>query len=309
MSLSSSYKYFSLSFIILSYCYTALFTAERVQATAEHPFYVLDKGWTSALELADGDKVRTSQQGQTTVVRKRTCNKQVSQPVYNLEIVNSHTYFISNRKILVHNQCNFYDLLNQAKEATASGLSSRISILTVANIIANNFKDFPDKLRDKTKDEDIFLIGRIDEHVYSIGSALRYKFNLNVYSAMDPKDNSPIRDYQNIISELMQHEHILYLPGPYMGREIDSNNRLLSGATEGMFTPHEILYALLYAPERLLLAESHLNLLSSNFLGHYIKVAQAFKKQVESGIFPMSSSTIGKYDLLYNTIIKKSTTR
>ena len=76
-----------------------------INTTENHPFYVEGKGWCAAAQLEPGDVLRT-QDGETETVE----DVQVEQleeavKVYNLEIEDSHTYFVSADEVLVHNAC------------------------------------------------------------------------------------------------------------------------------------------------------------------------------------------------------------
>ena len=76
-----------------------------INTTENHPFYVEGKGWCAAAELEDGDVLRT-QDGETETVEGvqiEQLNEAVK--VYNLEIEDSHTYYVSADEVLVHNEC------------------------------------------------------------------------------------------------------------------------------------------------------------------------------------------------------------
>jgi hypothetical protein len=65
----------------------------EVQATPEHPFYVVGSGWVSAGELALGDRVVTGAQSigsAQTVIDVRLISGRVQ--VHNLEVAELHTY-------------------------------------------------------------------------------------------------------------------------------------------------------------------------------------------------------------------------
>jgi hypothetical protein len=76
-----------------------------IRCTLKHPFYVKDKGWTSASDLAGGDILRTASNKWIAVTK--TYLTDVSEPVYNIHTADFHTYFIGDYKcdcyILVHN--------------------------------------------------------------------------------------------------------------------------------------------------------------------------------------------------------------
>ena len=76
-----------------------------INTTENHPFYVEGKGWCAAAELEDGDVLRT-QDGETeTVESVQIENLDEAVKVYNLEIEDSHTYYVSADEVLVHNEC------------------------------------------------------------------------------------------------------------------------------------------------------------------------------------------------------------
>ena len=75
---------------------------ETVQVTAEHPFYLQNKGWATVKELQVGNKLKTAS-GKIVVVKriKKLLDKLT---VYNIEVDGNHNYFITNSTILVHNK-------------------------------------------------------------------------------------------------------------------------------------------------------------------------------------------------------------
>lgn len=76
-----------------------------INTTENHPFYVEGKGWYAAAELEDGNVLRT-QDGETEFVESVQI-EQLSEAVkvYNLEIEDSHIYYVSADEVLVHNGC------------------------------------------------------------------------------------------------------------------------------------------------------------------------------------------------------------
>lgn len=75
---------------------------EIIQVTAEHPFYVEGKGWTTVKELKVGDRLKTSSQKVRVIKSKEQLFTRVT--VYNIEVDGNHNYFITHSKILVHNK-------------------------------------------------------------------------------------------------------------------------------------------------------------------------------------------------------------
>ena len=80
---------------------------EIIETTEDHPFWVEGQGWTSAKLLQPGDVVRLKD-GSTQCVDDIEI---VELPegeyvaVYNFEVADFHTYFVSDYDVLVHNKC------------------------------------------------------------------------------------------------------------------------------------------------------------------------------------------------------------
>ena len=78
---------------------------EEIITTPTHPFYSPVKGWTDAVHLRAGD-ILVLVNGEYVVVEEvqhEVLETQVT--VYNFQVEDFHTYFISNSSILVHNKC------------------------------------------------------------------------------------------------------------------------------------------------------------------------------------------------------------
>ena len=76
---------------------------ETVNVTAEHPFYVVEKGWVKVKDLQTGDILKSSD-SKTTI--KISSIKIISEAVtvYNIEVDGNHNYFVTSSTILVHNK-------------------------------------------------------------------------------------------------------------------------------------------------------------------------------------------------------------
>ena len=78
---------------------------EEIETTVEHPFYVEGVGFVSAGELKAGDIIRTSK-GKNLPIDKIEI-EELDEPVlvYNFEVEDFHTYYVSDLGVLVHNIC------------------------------------------------------------------------------------------------------------------------------------------------------------------------------------------------------------
>ena len=78
---------------------------EEIVATPTHPFYCPVKGWTDAAHLRAGD-ILVLVNGEYVVVEKIQ-HELLENPVkvYNFQVADYHTYYVSDNGVLVHNSC------------------------------------------------------------------------------------------------------------------------------------------------------------------------------------------------------------
>ncbi|MDY6792122.1 MAG: Ig-like domain-containing protein [Thermodesulfobacteriota bacterium] len=76
---------------------------ETIGTTVEHPFWIKNRGWVTAEKLKIGDKAYSVDGKWIKLAEsKRLAEKQT---VYNIEVEDSHTYFVGKSGLLVHNAC------------------------------------------------------------------------------------------------------------------------------------------------------------------------------------------------------------
>lgn len=77
----------------------------EIVTTPTHPFWVVNNGWVQASSLSSGDVVLSTDGVELTI--DSVSDIEVSEPVvvYNFEVEDFHTYFVSNTPVLVHNMC------------------------------------------------------------------------------------------------------------------------------------------------------------------------------------------------------------
>ena len=133
---------------------------ETLTCTPEHPFYVPEKGWTSAIDLRAGD-ILVMLNGEYVVV-EQVQHELLESPetTYNFEVEDYHTYYVGEKSVLVHNMCkgtndDFVPLANN-KEATQvaqkMGYSPTKEISNGQKVFVN--KNAPKPLRYITRDAD-----------------------------------------------------------------------------------------------------------------------------------------------------------
>ena len=116
---------------------------ETLTCTPEHPFYVPEKGWTSAIDLRAGD-ILVMLNGEYVVV-EQVQHELLESPetTYNFEVKDFHTYYVGEDQILVHNKCSKYykatrtdDGVMQGAEITKKQALNRIR--SGKDVIANS---------------------------------------------------------------------------------------------------------------------------------------------------------------------------
>ncbi len=89
-----------------------LSNGKNVEATAEHPFYVKQKGFVPVRALKTGMVLVTL--GQPLKVAAVEPIAQ-AKTVYNFEVENTHTYFVGDSNVWVHNRCFEINILKHFK--------------------------------------------------------------------------------------------------------------------------------------------------------------------------------------------------
>ncbi len=81
---------------------TQLGESLEIGTTDDHPFYVPGVGWKSTVELMVGTLIETDGYGLVSVGSIRTYGD--VQPTYNFSVADFHTYYVTERNLLVHNE-------------------------------------------------------------------------------------------------------------------------------------------------------------------------------------------------------------
>ncbi len=74
---------------------------ETITTTSSHPFLIAEQGWVEAGKLQRGDRIQTQSGTFITVDRIESRNEKAM--VYNLVVEGTHTFYVGNDQLLVHN--------------------------------------------------------------------------------------------------------------------------------------------------------------------------------------------------------------
>ena len=77
-------------------------TKEKINVSAEHPFYVEGKHWIKVKDLKIGDKIKTSKKKPILITSIVKNDKIIT--VYNIKVADNHNYYVTSSKLLVHNK-------------------------------------------------------------------------------------------------------------------------------------------------------------------------------------------------------------
>ncbi len=76
-----------------------------IETTETHPFWIEGKGWTAAGKIKAGDILRLQSGKNISVSKVEAINLDSIVKVYNFEVEDWHTYYVSDEGVLVHNTC------------------------------------------------------------------------------------------------------------------------------------------------------------------------------------------------------------
>ena len=77
----------------------------EVLVTPDHLFYINGKGWVRAGYISIGDEIILASQVTTKVTSISISLVILPVTVYNIEVEGTHTYYVTELQMLVHNDC------------------------------------------------------------------------------------------------------------------------------------------------------------------------------------------------------------
>ncbi|SHK11091.1 polymorphic toxin-type HINT domain-containing protein [Tepidibacter formicigenes] len=160
----------------------------EIETTKEHPFFVKNIGWKNAKDLK-GEDVIVSYNDKEIVV-KDVQIENLSDPVlvYNFEVDEYHTYFVSDDNLLVHNSCSL-----PASRSMSSKVIKQLN--KMGNGLTKKFQKALDKgLAPRRYGTDGIIELSSDEILYKKGFTYTYKLkvakagnHLRIYGRLDDR--------------------------------------------------------------------------------------------------------------------------
>jgi hypothetical protein len=137
----------------------------EIETTREHPFWVEGSGFVCAESLKAGDNLRLASGGKAAVeeVWEEPLDERVQ--VYNFEVADFHTYFVSELGVLVHNSCYVEKYLKQLNNFSENKI----------NHIINGSRNSNHKWEKVVPKKDWKEIKKIIVKVMTIGNESPYK--------------------------------------------------------------------------------------------------------------------------------------
>jgi hypothetical protein len=151
---------------------------EDIKCTAEHPFYVVGKGFVTARELKAGDKCLRLD-GKEGIIEEVWVEKlEKPETTYNFEIEDYHTYYVGDQGILVHNICE-NAAMRVAKRSENIPMSQNPDHVVKVKMIGENGRVYSARAE---LYGDKFIRNDFGGHLFPDGTTLPKHFNAGTWS-------------------------------------------------------------------------------------------------------------------------------
>ncbi len=119
--------------------YRLTLDGEEIETTANHPFYTEDGEAVEAGDLKEGDKLSTADGESATVEQTEKIIHNEPVKVYNFAVIDTHTYYVGEVGVLVHNMCTGASLGTFEKwgKSTNDNITSLTKKVKVNNLEPN----------------------------------------------------------------------------------------------------------------------------------------------------------------------------
>ncbi len=109
-----------------------------LEATEEHPFWVVDKGWVEAKDLVESD-VFVNDKNELISIESIKVRKTDGTQIFNISVEKNHNYFVSDQNILTHNKnCDFTKNIFNGYQLVESELIKYLKLIKEGKVSKEN---------------------------------------------------------------------------------------------------------------------------------------------------------------------------
>ncbi|MBT9625789.1 hypothetical protein GPK54_10840 [Ruminococcus bicirculans] len=164
---------------------------KEIITTETHPFYVNDRGFVNAGELAVGDELLDSNKNILLVEKFNVELTDEPVTVYNFQVEDFHTYHVSGFSVLVHNASNEY------KTKTVRTAKGEEKIPIVDKPGSPSWKQAVKELRSARKKGNNYIASNRQQAEQLINEAMPDLPKAETYATNAPKSNYQIHPIDN----------------------------------------------------------------------------------------------------------------
>ena len=152
---------------------------EEIVCTAEHPFYVEEKGFVPARELKERDNLLLSDGSKVEIDSLRIEYVDIPETTYNFEVKDFHTYYVSHSNVLVHNVCE-KAAMRAAKRSENISINEKPIEVKNIKMVGENGQTYYAKAELYSNGK--FIRNDLGGHLFKDGATLPKHFNAGTWT-------------------------------------------------------------------------------------------------------------------------------
>ncbi len=134
-----------------------------LEATEEHPFWVVDKGWVEAKDLVESD-VFVNGKNELISIESIKVRKTDGTQIFNISVEKNHNYFVSDQNILTHNKnCIVTKNIFNKGKLVESELKKYLKLIKDGKVSKDDIIEYQKYLKDFMGDVGSKVSKRIDD--------------------------------------------------------------------------------------------------------------------------------------------------
>lgn len=152
---------------------------QEIVCTAEHPFYVVGKGFVPARGLNEGDNLISSNGVQVKIDSLKIEYLEFPETTYNFEVEDFHTYYVGIYKTLVHNVCE-HAAMRAAKRSENIPMNEKSLKIKEIKMVGENGRIYFAKVELYSNGK--FIRNDLGGHIFPDGTTLPKHFNAGTWT-------------------------------------------------------------------------------------------------------------------------------